>query len=67
MTVQEMKSLEAEHDAIFKKVQEVLENKEIMKAILAEYPKELENTAADALRGNEIDYININFQFLFHR
>ena len=60
MTDQEKKSMEMEYEAVIKKVKEVLENKETVEEILLEHPKETEETAADAFRGNLVDY-NFNF------
>ena len=60
MTDQEKKSMEIEYEAVIKKVKEVLENKETVEEILLEHPKETEETAADAFRGNLVDY-NFNF------
>ena len=55
MTDQEKKSVEIEHEAVIKKVQEVLENKETIEKILSEHPKEKEKTSADAFRGNLVE------------
>ena len=48
---QEKKSLEAKHDAVLKKVKEVLDAEDVMKSILLEYPKESETTVAEATEG----------------
>ena len=49
MTDQKKKSVEIEHEAVIKKVQEVFENKETIEKILSEHPK------ADAFRGNLVE------------
>ena len=48
---QEKKSLEAKHDAVLKKVKEVLDDEDVMKSILLDYPKESETTVAEATEG----------------
>ena len=49
----EKRTLEAKHSSIVTKVCDVLENKEIIEQILAEYPKELERTEQEAIYGRE--------------
>ena len=51
ITDEEKKSLEAKYDATIKKVKEVLEDVDVMKSILLEYPKDTETTVADAMQG----------------
>ena len=45
------KAMEAKHATVIKKVREILDNKEEMKAILEQYPKESETTEAEAIGG----------------
>ena len=55
VSTEEKKSLEAKHDAIIKKVREVLDNDDAMKSIIEEHPKESETTVAEATKGNLVD------------
>jgi hypothetical protein len=61
---QEKKSLEAKHDAVIKKVKEVLNDDDMMKSILEEYPKVSEKTVAEATEGKLVDneklYLKLN-------
>ncbi len=51
MTDKEKKSLEAKHAAVIKQVQEVLDNKDLIKAILEECSKNSESTFTEAVEG----------------
>ena len=55
ISTEEKKSMEAKHDAVIKKVKEVLDDNDVMKSILEEYPKESETTFADAIKGKLFD------------
>ena len=44
--------MEAKHNAVIKKVKEVLDDSDVMKSILEEYPKKLEKTVTEAIEGN---------------
>ena len=57
VSAEEKKLLEAKHNAIIKKVKEVLKDDNVIKSILEEYPKELEKTAAEATEGRLVEKI----------
>ena len=55
ISTEEKKALKEKHDVILKRVKQVLDDDDVMKSILEEYPKELETTFDEAIKGKFVD------------
>ena len=67
LSTEEKKSLEAKHNDVIKKVTKVLDDDDVMKSILEEYPKELETSAAEAMQGRLVVKIIKCYIHIFYR